>query len=434
LKTGSAFLFIIALLALAVCGGCSREQEVSQDQELIDAQVYMPETVYIGAVLPFTGSMSQQAERIRAAWEVAADIVNNKHDLDWDLAQSSGIAAYGNARVELVWGDSEDSVLTATRAAEGLIDQGVVALIGAYHTDHSAAAAQRAHVHKLPMICGSAKTAKLTDGATYDFAEHFNRLAPTDVQESEQFFAYLKYLNQTQNAGIATIAIAYMNNTYGLHALDTFNTYAAQYGFEVVARIVYEPDTANVAVEVQKMINNEPDAIFQVSSLQDLILFAKAYGAAEYQPRVALCYSGGFQNEEFARVVGAAGLDYFAGTMICPLLNNGVVEEAEEGTLVKEDDRTAEIFSYINGLYKQKTGQNMDSVALLEFASVIVAAQAAAVAGSTEGALLSQALKDTVFDAPYLYGGTIDFDQRGQNTVFPGYIVRIIGGQYTKAY
>ena len=424
---------LLALLVFTLAAGCSRQSPVSQDQALIDAQVYVPETVYIGGVLPLSGAMAEQAENTRAAWEVAGDIINNQHDLDWDLAQSSGIAAYGHARLALVYGDSAESVLSAARAAEDLIDQGVVALAGAYHTDHTAAAAQRAHIHKLPMVCGSAKTAKLTDGTSYDFAKDFNRLAPTDVQESQQFFAYLKHLNQTQNAGISKIAIAYMNNTYGQHVLGTFNPYAEQYGFQVVAREVYEPDTENVAVEVEKMISNSPDAIFQASSLQDLILFAKAYGDSEYQPQAALCYSGGFQSGEFARAVGADGLDYFAGTMIVPLPNSGQAAGGGQA-LVKEADQTGEIFRYINSLYKKKTGKDMDSTALLEFSSIIVLAQAVAAAGSTDGVLLSQILKDTVFDAPYLYGNSVDFDDLGQNTVFPGYMVRIVGGQYEKAY
>lgn len=420
-------IFIIIVMAACLLAGCNRgPEEIIQDQELIDAQVYQPETVYIGGLLPFTGSYAQESASIRAAWEVAADIINNKHDLDWDMAKSAGIAGYGSAKVELVWGDCEDSVISAARAAEELIDMGVVTLLGAYHTDYTAAAAQRAHAHKLPMICGSAKTAKLTDGESYTFASHFNRLAPTDALESEQFFSYLKYLNQTQNAGIAKIAIAYINNTYGQHVLEIFNTYAQMYGFEVVARIVYEPDTQNVAVEVQKMISNEPDVIFQASSLTDLILFADAYGASGYLPQLALCYSGGFQSADFTRAVGANGLDYFAGVMICPSL-----AEPEENA---EPDNTAAIFAYINSLYKQKTGQDMDNTALLEFSSVIVAAQAIAKAGCSDGDILSQTLKTNTFPAPYLYGNSIAFNELGQDTVMPGYIAQVVGGQYTQVY
>ena len=72
----------------------------------------------------------------------------------------------------------------------------------------------------------------------------------------------------------------------------------------------------------------------------------------------------------------------------------------------------------------------MDTYAYLEFAAIIVAAQAVEAAGTTEPAALNTALKETVFTAPYLFSGSIDFDEQGQNIIEPGYIATIKEGRY----
>ena len=72
----------------------------------------------------------------------------------------------------------------------------------------------------------------------------------------------------------------------------------------------------------------------------------------------------------------------------------------------------------------------MDTSAYLEFASIIVAAQAVDAAGTTDPETLNTVLKETSFAAPYLFSGTIDFDEQGQNSISSGYIATIYGGRY----
>ena len=67
----------------------------------------------------------------------------------------------------------------------------------------------------------------------------------------------------------------------------------------------------------------------------------------------------------------------------------------------------------------------MDNEALYEFAAVMLIAQAAAEAGSTDPELLATALREGDFDAPYLAAGHISFSELGQNQVSAGFLANL---------
>ncbi|MBE6879207.1 MAG: hypothetical protein E7488_08655, partial [Ruminococcaceae bacterium] len=133
-------------------------------------------TISIGAVLPLTGSST--GEYLKAAMEVAEDIINNSHDLDWDLAKNEGVL--GGQKIEIKFADHQASAEVATTEAANLLDAGVVAITGAYNSGCSASVATQALEYGVPMVCGSSSSASLTDGTTYSFGSIFNRVAAND--------------------------------------------------------------------------------------------------------------------------------------------------------------------------------------------------------------------------------------------------------------
>ena len=195
-------LTLICLLLVGLCCGCDRA--VEQDPDVVEQQVSHQETVYIGVLCPLSGADGDWGADMQAALEVAAAIVNESHELDWPLAADTGIAGYGNARVELLFADDQNNALTAQTQAQALIDQGVTALLA----DGNAPAVQEvrklADAAGLPLLCASCYDSLLLRTPTPGFV----RLAMTPEQENAQFFAYLKYLNQTQNVQIGKLSIA----------------------------------------------------------------------------------------------------------------------------------------------------------------------------------------------------------------------------------
>ena len=405
-------LALMLVFAMAACGQpADTGEETAAEEETAEAS---GDAIQIGAVLPLTGSST--GAYLKAAMEVAQDIINNSHDLDWDLAQNAGIL--GGQPIELVFADHQASADQATTEAAKLLDQGVVAITGAYNSGCSASVATQALEYGIPMVCGSSSSASLTDGTTYAFNSIFNRVAANDEQESQEFFEYLQYLNDNCDAGIQKVAIAWINNSYGIHANEMFEKYAKEYGFEEVASVSYESTATSFDTEAAQIKESGADAVFQASYIGDLTLFAQAYSSLEYNPVAIVCYCGGFQDASFASVATDLGVDSYAGGQAC------TAQLADK----------LPIFSYINDLYKAKTGQDIDGPALEEFASVIIAAQAIEAAGTTDAAAVNEALKANEFEAPYFITQKVHFDENGQNDIMPAVVTQLIAGKYEVVY
>jgi branched-chain amino acid transport system substrate-binding protein len=419
-----AVLIIMSLILLSACGNyvydSPRSEGIGHIREL--------ETVYIGAMLPIDSESSEEALHMQAAMEVAVDIINNPHPLEWDLAAAEGLANYGHAQVELVMRGCGATIDESKIIATDLIDLGLPLLVGAYHNDFTAAVAQVCLAEQVPMICGSAKAQELTDGS-FDFAPYFNRIGPGPAEETAFFLDYINQLNITANAGIKKIAVAYINNEYGSSSAEILRQALEKTDLELVAFISYELGDEDLVEEAANLLANEPDVLVQISSTDDLSAFANIYAKASYQPQLVLCYSGGFQRSAFAAVVQELAVDYYQGLMVCPdrLYRSGA--DAPDSK-----QQAGEIFSYINNLYHEKTGRDMDNAALLEFASVIIAAQAVDMAATTDRATLNTLLKTKEFPAPYLYSGAVSFAENGQNQLMPSYIAEIVGSRYVYKY
>lgn len=453
-------LFILLLLALALLSACG-EPEAETDPTVIDHQQFLSETIYIGSVLPLTGADSERAALLQAAQQTAADVINGAHEeIDWDMAKNPGIAGYGGAWVELVCADCgvEDPQPTAqptsqvaanTQAAantqpaenvtpaelqqmaekaaaaatQDLIGQGVVALIGAYRSAPTAAAAAMAAAAGLPLITGTASLDSLTEDESYDFGLWFNRIAPTVDMHNRLFFSYVKHLNQTQQAGITKVALAYKDDYFGREVLESFNEEAAALGLQVVARIAYKDETDDLATAAARMMANGPEAVFHYGDPADLSAFARYYGGAKFAPRAAFCYDVSFQDPAFRQAVTEAKAGYWYG------LSATLTRDEEEGTITSDASDLirgdSDIFYFINGIYRQKTGLDMDNEALYDFAAVMLIAQAAAEAGTTEPEQLAAALREGDFDAPYLAAGHISFSDLGQNEVSAGFLTNL---------
>ena len=465
-------LFILLLLALALLAACG-EPEAETDPTVIDHQQFLSETIYIGSVLPLTGADSERAALLQAAQQTAADVINGAHEkIDWDMAKNPGIAGYGGAWVELVCADcgveepqptaqptsqvaEQPAQQTASPAAvaqaaantqpaenvtpaelqqmaekaaaaatQDLIGQGVVALIGAYRSAPTAAAAAMAAAAGLPLITGTASLDSLTEDESYDFGLWFNRIAPTVDMHNRLFFSYVKHLNQTQQAGITKVALAYKDDYFGREVLESFNEEAAALGLQVVARIAYKDETDDLATAAARMMANGPEAVFHYGDPADLSAFARYYGGAKFAPRAAFCYDVSFQDPAFRQAVTEAKAGYWYG-----LSATLTRDEEEEGTITSDASDLirgdGDIFYFINDIYRKKTGLDMDNEALYDFAAVMLIAQAAAEAGTTEPEQLAAALREGDFDAPYLAAGHNSFSNLGQNEVSAGFLTNL---------
>ena len=179
-------ILIIAATALSLAACSEKEESADNPDGMSVGHVTQTETIYLGVLLPLSGNMSVEAAKAKAAMETAVDIINDSHDIDWDIAQNAGLAKYGNAKLELRFADCGNTTVSCLAAVGELIDLGVTAIIGAYDPYMTASAAIVCKNKGVPMICGSAKSNRLSDGS-YALGDGFVHIAMSTDQETQLF-------------------------------------------------------------------------------------------------------------------------------------------------------------------------------------------------------------------------------------------------------
>ncbi len=397
------------MLITAVFTGCTPQEPAAGGDG---------DTVKIGAILPLSGGAAATGVKLQAAMEVAQEIINGEYpEIAIPLAKEAGLPNLGNAKLEIVFADHQGNPEMAKSEAERLIDDGVAGLVGCYQSSATKPASQSAEQYGVPFVAGSSSSAALTErGLNY-----FVRVAPNDDIETAMFFDYLIYLNENYDADIKTVAVAYIDNEFGVHAKDMVEKWVGEkygaLGFQLAGTVAYAADVTNVDTEVQQIKSLNADAIFHASYIADITMFVNKYKEFGIAPKAVLNYCGGFQDTQFVVNLGNDG-DYFAG---------GAAFSAEK--LADMPELTA-----INELYKAKTGSDLDGPALEEFSSVLVLAEAVNIAGSLDGDAIMDVIMSTTFDAPYYAAGAVKFADNGQNEILASYVVQTQDKKYQAVY
>lgn len=409
-------LLVVILVVGTTLAGCSKEPTGGDSSE--EGNGKDVDVIKIGAILPLTGSSAATGVKLQAAMEVAQEIINGEHpDLNVPLAATAGLPNLNNAKIEIIFADHQGNPEMAKSEAERLIEEGVVALAGSYQSSATKPASQAAERYGIPFVAGSSSSAALTERGL----EYFVRVAPNDDMETEMFYDYLIHLNEDYDADIKTVAVAYIDNEFGVHAKEMAEKwYEEKYkdlGFELVGTVGYAADVTNVDTEVQQIKKLNADAIFHASYIADITMFVNKYKEAGVTPKAVLNYCGGFQDTQFVVNLGK-NADYFAGGAAFTAAKLGDMPE----------------LNFLNDMYRKKTDAHFDGPALEEFASIMVIADAINQIGDVDGDKLMDAIKNTTFDAPYFASEAIKFDESGQNEISASYIVQIQNEEYEAVY
>lgn len=429
MKSKLALLLVLVMMLSLVVSGCTSTQAQAPETPANTETPAAPETpvvpatvetVKVGAILPLSGSAAATGVKLKYAVEVAQEIINGDHpEIAMPLAEGMGLTNLGNAKIEVVFADHQGNPEIAKTEAERLIqNEKVVSLLGAYQSSSTKPASQAAERFKVPFVAGSSSSAALTQRDL----KYFTRIAPNDDMETEVFFEYLKYLNETTGADIKTVGVVYIDNEYGVHAADMVDKwlekkYAAE-GFSKVVSVKYPSDVSNVDTEVQQIKAANPDVLFHASYIGDITQFVKKYKEFSVAPKAVVNYCGGFQDSQFTVNLGGDG-DYFSGGAACsPQLFNKM-----------------EVVNQINELFKEKSGGvDIDGPALEEFASLMVIADAINQAKSVDTEKIMEAIKTTKFEAPYFSTGAIEFGDDGQNIFSASFIVQTQNSKYEAVF
>ena len=198
--------------------------------------------IKIGIILGFTGPIESLTPSMAASAELA-----------FDEASDSG-ALLGGETIIPIRADSTcvDSA-AATTAAEGLIAQGIAAIMGADCSGVTGAIASNVAVpNGVVMISPSATSPGLT---TLDDKGLFFRTAPSDARGG-QILADI-----TKDRGIKSVAITYTNNDYGKGLADVYEAAVKAHGIKVTAVASHEDGKGDYSAEVAVLAAAGGDAV-----------------------------------------------------------------------------------------------------------------------------------------------------------------------------
>jgi branched-chain amino acid transport system substrate-binding protein len=378
---------------------------------LISAPAKAAEAVKIGILWPLTGNAAAAGQASKAAAEVAADIVNNKHPElgNLPLAASEGLPNQGGAKLELTFVDHQGNPSLAQQLATRLITQDKVhVLMGAYQSSCSFTATAVAERYGIPFMVGESAALNIT-GRGFKWVFRGTPIASDYAATYMRFFEDMK----KQSKKIASIAVVNENTDYGTSVADSIEAAAKKNSIPVAIRIPYSASSTDVSAQVLQLKERQPDVVIFISYTSDSILYMKTMKNLDYAPPMVIGDDTGFSDPSFIPAVA----DIAQGAM-----NRSAWDIGKAGSTTHK----------INEMYKAKTGRDLDDTSARNMQSFFALADALNRAGSTDPEKIRDALTKTDLKPDQLMMGYdgVKFDETGQNILASTYLIQLKGKEY----
>lgn len=373
--------------------------------------------IRIGVILPLSGTAASVGNDERAALELAAQIVNDDvADLPLPLAAGAGLPNLGGATVELVIADSQGKAEVGQSEATRLIDEGVVALFGAYQsavTKTASAAAERAGI---PYLNAESSSPDLTER---DYA-YFFRTSPHDGTFSQNIFDFIEMMQSESGAEVNGISLLYEDTDFGVNSAAAEKTQAEERGMTIAGEVKYKANATSLTSEVQALQSQGANILIPSSYTTDAILMMQTAQELGYLPQMIVAQNAGFLDPAFVESVGAANVE-------------GIASRSAFSIDISEVKPAAGV---VNERYKAATGKDLYDVPARGFTGMTVLLDAINRACSTDPEGIREALIATDWgqDETIMPWTGVKFDEQGQNELGAGIIVQIQGGQYRTVF
>jgi branched-chain amino acid transport system substrate-binding protein len=374
------------------------------------------QAIKVGVTYPLSGANGDAGQNVKAAAELAAEIINGKYpDIKMPFAATEGLPGKGGAKIELVFADNQGSPEKGSSEAERLINQEkVVALYGGYNSSVTATASQVAERAGIPYVNDISSSPALPERGY----KWFYSITPNDGDFAEMFFKFMNDM-KAQGKKLDNVGIVWENSAYGTDASKAERTFAAQYKYNVSIDIGYPGKTSNVSSEIQRLKATNPDILFANSYVSDAVLYMRGLKDANYAPQAILAQDSGYVDPQFIKILGADANYILTREVFSPDL-------ASVNPNVK----------VVNDMFKAKTGTDLNANSARAFQGVFVLADALNRAASLKPDDIRKALSETDIKGAQLmmpWEG-IKFNEKNKNTLGRGIIVQIQNGKYVTVW
>lgn len=369
--------------------------------------------IRIGAIYPLTGSSAQAGRDAQAAIEVGEDIIGRPHNgLDATPLAGQNLPNLGGGQIQVIFADHQENASVAQSQALYLIGQSkVVALIGGGDWPSMRAATVAAEHHGIPFLVPDATEPQIT-GRGFAWVFRTTPLSGDVMRTYLQFFEGLK----AAGSKIERIAVVSGNDARGISQAQRLSEAARTAGF-TVDPLAYKPNSIDVTAAVTLLRQKSPDAAILDCDAADASLFIKTMKTLDYRPPILIGDGEGFSDPGFVAA---------DGNLAQGLIDRSVWSPGEPGSPT----------AIVNGLFKAKTGHDLDDASARVLQGFLVLAEAINRAGSTEPAAIQKALRETDLRPDQLivgYNG-VKFDASGQNILAATYLTQLQGKQYVTVW
>jgi len=368
--------------------------------------------IRIGVIFPLTGPLASTGQGLLEGVKLAADIINNKNNLNMPLAKGAGLPNLKGAKIKIIPGDHQGKPEVGMAEAERLITQEkVVAIMGCYNSAVTATASQAAERYGIPFLNDSSTSPSLTERGF----KWFFRTTPNDDLLSENFFHFLNDVKKKKKVAMGAIALFNENTLFGVDSRKYQEKYAKQYGYNISGVVLYPAKSTQLTSEIQKLRSYNPSIIMQTSYTADAILSMKTYKELNFAPTALLANNAGFNDPELIKALGKDA-NYILSREVW----------------AKDLSAKKPIIKTIADRFEKQAGKPMSGDYARSFTGMIVLADAINRAGSTEPAKIQKALLETNIkpDQLIMPWDGVRFDPKShQNVLGKGIIVQIYNGE-----
>ena len=330
-------------------------------------------TIYVGITGPFTGPYADPGTAIKNAGQLAID----------DINAAGGI---NGAKLAAVAEDDACDAQQGTQAAEKLLTEKIIAIVGGYCSGASIPESDILHRSgDLPFITAASSNPKFTDQG-YD---NVFRMVSRDDAEAPADVSFMHdWLKATK------IAIMHDNTTYAKGVADSAKQAATSNGMTVTYFDAITPGQKDYTAALVKVGTGSPDVLFYTGYYPEFGLLAKEY--VSLAPSFKLNGDSADVDPSVIKVAGTA-LDN-AGITINTLPTTEFIHNAQN------DKFTA--------AYKSKFGAEPGDYSSYEYDGMMALAQALKNdGGKTDAKSLNAALHSLSITTAIT--GSIKFDSKG---------------------
>ena len=355
----AASLAAIGALLIAACGGNSNTGDTGP--------------IKVGVTGPFSGPYADPGVAIRNAAEIA-------------VADINGSGGINGRKLQVVAEDDACDAQQGVQAAQKLLNQKIIAIVGGYCSGASIPESDTLHRNgDLPFITAASSNPKFTEQGydnVFRMVSRDDAEAPADVSFMKEFLHANK------------IAIMHDNTTYAKGVADSAKQAAAASGLTVTYFDAITPGQKDYTAALVKVGSTHPDVLFYTGYYPEFGLLAKQYG--QLKPSYKLNGDSADADPSVIKVAGAALTD--PGITINTLPTTQFIHNA------KNDAFTSK--------YKAKYGGAPGDYSSYEYDGMMALAQALK---DTGGKTDAKSLNDALHKVKIADGitGSVEFDQKG---------------------